>query len=107
RAHGPLAPDRTVYLLRQMCRALAEAHAAGLIHRDIKPGNIFVTERGGERDVIKLPDFGLLRLQGTKDATAPFVYPKEALPPAASSDASSSSDDKRSLTAAGSILGTP
>jgi len=61
RRHGPLPPQRAVYLLRQMCAALREAHAIGLIHRDIKPGNIIVGERGGLHDVAKLLDFGLVR----------------------------------------------
>jgi hypothetical protein len=59
--HGPLPPERAVYLLRQMCAALQEAHAIGLIHRDIKPGNIIVGQRGGLPDVAKLLDFGLVR----------------------------------------------
>jgi hypothetical protein len=59
--HGPLPPGRAVHLLRQTCRALREAHAAGLIHRDIKPGNIFAAKRGGICDVAKLLDFGLVR----------------------------------------------
>lgn len=59
--HGPLPPERAVHLLRQMCVALREAHAIGLIHRDIKPGNIIVGERGGLPDVAKLLDFGLVR----------------------------------------------
>lgn len=59
--HGPLPPERVVYLLRQVCAALAEAHARGLIHRDIKPGNIIVTERGGAFDFVKLLDFGLVK----------------------------------------------
>jgi hypothetical protein len=58
--YGKMEPSRVVYLLRQACQALAEAHAAGLIHRDIKPGNIFVAERGGQYDVVKLLDFGLV-----------------------------------------------
>lgn len=58
--YGKMSPSRVVYLLRQACHALAEAHAAGLVHRDIKPGNIFVAERGGHYDVIKLLDFGLV-----------------------------------------------
>jgi serine/threonine-protein kinase len=57
--HGPLPPGRAVYLLRQVCRSLGEAHAAGLIHRDIKPSDIFVARRGGVDDVAKLLDFGL------------------------------------------------
>ena len=59
--HGPLPPGRVVYLLRQVCLALREAHAAGLIHRDVKPSNIFAARRGGMDDVAKLLDFGLVR----------------------------------------------
>jgi serine/threonine-protein kinase len=59
-AEGPLPPARAVRLLRQVCGALAEAHAAGLVHRDVKPGNIMVGERGGRTDVAKLLDFGLV-----------------------------------------------
>jgi len=61
RRHGPLPPGRAVHLLRQVCLALAEAHAAGLVHRDIKPSNIFASRRGGVDDVAKLLDFGLVR----------------------------------------------
>jgi serine/threonine-protein kinase len=60
RAYGPLPAGRVVHLLRQMCGALAEAHRQGLIHRDIKPGNIILCERGGVYDVVKLLDFGLV-----------------------------------------------
>ena len=59
--HGPQTPACAVALLRQACHALGEAHAIGLIHRDIKPGNIFVAERGGQYDVVKLLDFGLVK----------------------------------------------
>jgi hypothetical protein len=62
--HGPLPPARVVHLLRQVCGALQEAHAAGLIHRDIKPGNILLCQRGGRCDVAKLLDFGLVRAHG-------------------------------------------
>lgn len=58
---GALQPQRVVYLLRQVCSALAEAHHKGMIHRDIKPGNIFSAERGGLYDVAKLLDFGLVK----------------------------------------------
>jgi serine/threonine-protein kinase len=60
-SEGSLEPDRTIHLLTQICGALAEAHAVGLIHRDVKPGNILVCERGGIRDVAKLLDFGLVQ----------------------------------------------
>jgi eukaryotic-like serine/threonine-protein kinase len=57
---GPLPAARVTYFLRQLCGALAEAHAIGLIHRDIKPGNVIVCNRGGLHDVAKLLDFGLV-----------------------------------------------
>jgi serine/threonine-protein kinase len=63
--HGPLPPARAIHFLRQLCGALSEAHAIGLIHRDIKPTNIMVCGRGGLHDVAKLLDFGLVVAQGT------------------------------------------
>ena len=66
--HGPAPPSRVIYLLRQICSALAEAHAAGLIHRDLKPGNVIVSERGGMCDFVKVLDFGLVKLTGGPDA---------------------------------------
>jgi serine/threonine-protein kinase len=59
--HGLLPSERVIYLIRQVCGALAEAHACGLIHRDIKPGNIIVTQRGRVYDFVKLLDFGLVK----------------------------------------------
>jgi eukaryotic-like serine/threonine-protein kinase len=58
---GPMPAARVVHLLWQTCDALGEAHSAGLIHRDIKPGNIFAAHRGGVYDVAKLLDFGLVK----------------------------------------------
>ncbi len=71
RRHGPLPPSRAVHFLRQVCAALGEAHARGLTHRDIKPGNVMVCERGGVRDVVKVLDFGLVRIpkEDADDAT--------------------------------------
>ena len=57
---GPLPPERAIHFLLQLCGALGEAHSHGLIHRDIKPGNVIVCERGGIPDVVKLLDFGLV-----------------------------------------------
>ena len=59
--HGPLPPPRAIHVLTQACGALKEAHGAGLVHRDIKPGNILLCQRGGEHDVVKLVDFGLVK----------------------------------------------
>jgi serine/threonine-protein kinase len=64
----PLAPGRAVHLLRQVCGALAEAHAAGLVHRDLKPSNVIVATLGGQRDVAKLLDFGLVQDLSTETA---------------------------------------
>ena len=58
---GPLPPERAVHFLVEVSDALREAHDAGLIHRDIKPGNIFISERGGIQDYTKLLDFGVVR----------------------------------------------
>jgi len=60
RRHGAMPPARAVHILRQVCGALREAHAAGLVHRDIKPGNVIVCDRGPP-DRAKLLDFGLVR----------------------------------------------
>jgi serine/threonine-protein kinase len=62
--HGPLPAERGIHLLRQVCATLHEAHALGLVHRDIKPNNIITCERGGLHDVAKLLDFGLVRSHG-------------------------------------------
>jgi len=60
-SHGPLPPERVVHFLRQVCGALQEAHTKGLIHRDVKPSNLIVCERGCVPDMVKLLDFGLVR----------------------------------------------
>ena len=58
---GPLPPERAVHLLRQACRSLGEAHAAGLLHRDIKPHNLYLCRLGLDFDVVKVLDFGLVK----------------------------------------------
>ncbi|WP_166820235.1 serine/threonine protein kinase [Thalassoroseus pseudoceratinae] len=59
--YGPMPPNRAVHLVGQVASALEEAHAKGIVHRDIKPGNIFAAERGGLYDLAKLLDFGLVK----------------------------------------------
>ncbi len=77
---GPLPPERAVHVLRQACRSLGESHAAGLLHRDIKPHNLYLCRLGLDFDVVKVLDFGLVK---------------------------SLSEDAAELTAEGSLTGTP
>ena len=68
RQFGPMEPGRVVYLMRQVCGALGEAHRFGLVHRDLKPANILVAILGGKCDVAKVLDFGLVKLTAAPDA---------------------------------------
>ncbi len=58
---GPQPEERVIHLLEQAAGSLAEAHDAGLIHRDVKPANILVVDRGGISDLVKVVDFGLVK----------------------------------------------
>jgi serine/threonine-protein kinase len=72
-AVGALPPGRVVHLLAQVCASLTEAHEIGLIHRDVKPSNIMLTERGGVSDVVKVLDFGLAKDLAGRDEAAVTV----------------------------------
>ncbi|MEC7523576.1 MAG: 7TM diverse intracellular signaling domain-containing protein [Myxococcota bacterium] len=58
---GPLDPGRVAQIVAMVSGALDEAHRAGLIHRDIKPGNVLLCRQGGAHDVAKVVDFGLVK----------------------------------------------
>jgi serine/threonine-protein kinase len=61
---GPLPLTRACHIGHQVVRALARAHALGVVHRDVKPDNVFILNRGGDTDFVKLLDFGIARSLG-------------------------------------------
>jgi len=63
RAEAPLAPARAARLVTQILSALAAAHGAGIVHRDMKPGNVVVTDVPGVGEIAKVLDFGIARVQ--------------------------------------------
>jgi serine/threonine protein kinase len=82
RERGRLPPDEAVGLAVQACRGLAHAHAAGLVHRDVKPQNLLLREDG----MLKVADFGIARAAestaltqaGTVLGTAAYLAPEQA-----------------------------
>ncbi|HEX5133038.1 MAG TPA: serine/threonine-protein kinase [Candidatus Krumholzibacteria bacterium] len=66
RRFGPIPAERAVHLLRQVCHSLSEAESRGLVHRDVKPSNIFVCRYGEDHDFVKVLDFGIVK---TRDDT--------------------------------------
>lgn len=82
REEGPLSQERSVGIVDQICLALGHAHAAGIIHRDVKPANIIV----GDDDSVKVTDFGIARAAddskltatGSVLGTAHYISPEQA-----------------------------
>src|SRR5439155_4743649 len=63
-AMGPVRVDK---IMNQVCGSLEEAHGRGIIHRDLKPDNIVLTERAGQKDWVKVLDFGIAKRSGEED----------------------------------------
>ena len=94
-----IPPGRAAYLMAQVCESLAEAHAMGFVHRDVKPSNIMTCRYGRDVDFVKVLDFGLM-IPRTEDpgpapvpGTTPVVTPGPNL--------------QTRLTAGTTVMGTP
>jgi len=64
---GPLPVARALQFARQACAALSEAHDVGIVHRDVKPDNLFVCRMGDDADFLKVLDFGIAKIEGADE----------------------------------------
>lgn len=97
---GPLPTSRALFIFDQMVRGLRAAHARGMVHRDVKPGNIFLLEGDDGRDLVKLLDFGLV-----KDAAG--AHDDEEITSRGLPQADDDSSSESTVTRHGVFLGTP
>ncbi len=79
-----MSVSKTVAIVAQLCDGLEEAHTKSLVHRDLKPGNIFLARTGGRKDVVKILDFGLAIIATGDDKHAnsisgspPYMSPEQ------------------------------
>jgi hypothetical protein len=103
---GPQPEGRVIQILTQVCESLTEAHALGLVHRDIKPSNIFLCDRGGVLDWVKVLDFGLVREfrspSAARDEDSEFAGTPSFMSPEAIKN-SAANDPRSDLYAVGAI----
>ena len=70
---GVVTPERGIGVIKQVLRALAYAHERGVVHRDIKPHNVFVRDLGDGIDHVQVLDFGLARFHENRDGEKPLT----------------------------------
>ena len=95
--HAPFPPERVAHIAIQICRGLREAHGRGVIHRDLKPGNVMIVTSGEDPDFVKVLDFGLVKLFQREGEMEGFGH----------LDPEGGADGAPELTRAGTLLGSP
>ncbi|HEY1585633.1 MAG TPA: protein kinase [Polyangia bacterium] len=77
---GPLPAQRSIAIAREICQALMAAHKAGILHRDLKPENVFLIDRDGKRDFVKVLDFGIAKtMEAVTDRVGRLTNPGVAM----------------------------